>query len=309
MDQTVYNLMSDNFNKFIFQSKLGISQFTDIQNLQKERKIWDLKISENSFGIPNFNPLMKITPLRNLIEYKYSNFFNDSQIDKIIEFLDPKLVLRAIIKDGSTSHLLYGGKSYLKKLGLIMPVMIYLSKTHLILIKITKIKMNGFPYQKLSLDKDQDSQTPSNMIQVIELSTVDKISQKIFLHQEISLLFSFTNNTLMTIVFNKPKYLDLFLVALNKVDIKIKPNQEKIEVKNLLNRFQSEEISVFEFLLRVNFLASRTTQDLSQYPIFPWVSLSIFEDSPPPNSIEHQFRDLSLPSGIMSKFIFNQSPK
>ena len=39
----------------------------------------------------------------------------------------------------------------------------------------------------------------------------------------------------------------------------------------LVEAWQTREITNFDFLMRLNFLAGRTYNDLSQYPIFPWV--------------------------------------
>ena len=38
------------------------------------------------------------------------------------------------------------------------------------------------------------------------------------------------------------------------------------------DQFKNREISVFEFMMKVNFLGGRSFNDLSQYPVFPWLT-------------------------------------
>jgi hypothetical protein len=69
-------------------------------------------------------------------------------------------------------------------------------------------------------------------------------------------------------------------------------------VKELSARWQSRQISNFEFLMRLNTLAGRTYNDPNQYPVFPWVlqdysSETLDLDNPA------TFRDLSKPMGAL----------
>ena len=69
-------------------------------------------------------------------------------------------------------------------------------------------------------------------------------------------------------------------------------------VKELSARWQSRQISNFDFLMRLNTLAGRTYNDPNQYPVFPWVlqdysSETLDLDNPA------TFRDLSKPMGAL----------
>lgn len=67
----------------------------------------------------------------------------------------------------------------------------------------------------------------------------------------------------------------------------------------MLKRWQRGEISNFHYLMMVNTMAGRTFNDLTQYPVFPWVLADYTSedlDLEDPNS----FRDLSKPMGAQT---------
>lgn len=57
-------------------------------------------------------------------------------------------------------------------------------------------------------------------------------------------------------------------------------------------------MSNYDYLIAINSAANRTRNDLSQYPVFPWV-LSDFESSYLDLSNPNSFRDLSKPIGAL----------
>lgn len=58
------------------------------------------------------------------------------------------------------------------------------------------------------------------------------------------------------------------------------------------------ELSNFDFILYINFIANRSFNDISQYPIFPWV---VQNYKFPDFELEKDktFRDLSKPIGTL----------
>lgn len=67
----------------------------------------------------------------------------------------------------------------------------------------------------------------------------------------------------------------------------------------LMKRWQRGQMSNFEYLMHLNVLAGRTFNDLTQYPVFPWVVAdynSEFLDLDAPST----FRDLSKPMGALN---------
>lgn len=67
----------------------------------------------------------------------------------------------------------------------------------------------------------------------------------------------------------------------------------------LLQKWQARKISNFDYLMQLNTIAGRTYNDLTQYPVFPWVIAdytSTTLDFNNPNT----FRDLSKPVGALN---------
>eukprot|EP00644_Phytophthora_capsici_P002924 jgi/Phyca11/129582/e_gw1.85.31.1 len=63
--------------------------------------------------------------------------------------------------------------------------------------------------------------------------------------------------------------------------------------------WQNRQISNFDYLMALNTFAGRSFNDLTQYPVFPWV-LSNYEDSTLDLSDPLNFRDLSKPVGALN---------
>ena len=67
----------------------------------------------------------------------------------------------------------------------------------------------------------------------------------------------------------------------------------------LMRRWQKGEISNFHYLMLVNTMAGRTFNDLTQYPVFPWV-LADYTSAELDLSNPATFRDLSKPMGAQT---------
>ena len=84
-----------------------------------------------------------------------------------------------------------------------------------------------------------------------------------------------------------------------------------IKISKLVKLWKSWEISNFEFLMYLNIFSNRSYNDISQYPVFPWI-LSNYEDplikekknifTNDENDIvkDYLYRDLSVPMGMLS---------
>ena len=72
------------------------------------------------------------------------------------------------------------------------------------------------------------------------------------------------------------------------------------EVKEVMNLWSDGKISNFEYLMHLNILAGRTYNDLSQYPVFPWI-LSDYTSEELDLNNPSVYRDLSMPIGAMGK--------
>ena len=74
----------------------------------------------------------------------------------------------------------------------------------------------------------------------------------------------------------------------------------RMSIVDITRKWQNEEISNFEYLMYLNNEADRSVNDLTQYPVFPWVikdySSSVL-DLQNPNT----YRDLSKPIGALNE--------
>ncbi|KAL2102018.1 hypothetical protein ACEWY4_003779 [Coilia grayii] len=75
--------------------------------------------------------------------------------------------------------------------------------------------------------------------------------------------------------------------------------QELLKASNLTQKWVHREISNFEYLMQLNTIAGRTYNDLSQYPVFPWV---LCDYTSPVLDLDDPavFRDLSKPIGVVN---------
>lgn len=74
---------------------------------------------------------------------------------------------------------------------------------------------------------------------------------------------------------------------------------ELLRSSGLMQKWINREISNFEYLMQLNTIAGRSYNDLSQYPVFPWIladySSEILDLTNPKS-----FRDLSKPIGVVN---------
>ena len=74
----------------------------------------------------------------------------------------------------------------------------------------------------------------------------------------------------------------------------------KVWRKSFTQRWQRGEISNFQYLMHLNSLAGRSYNDLTQYPVFPWV-LSDYESEELDLTDPSVYRDLSKPMGALTE--------
>eukprot|EP00281_Chroomonas_sp_CCMP1168_P015187 CAMPEP_0206212506 /NCGR_PEP_ID=MMETSP0047_2-20121206/605_1 /ASSEMBLY_ACC=CAM_ASM_000192 /TAXON_ID=195065 /ORGANISM="Chroomonas mesostigmatica_cf, Strain CCMP1168" /LENGTH=352 /DNA_ID=CAMNT_0053634553 /DNA_START=1 /DNA_END=1056 /DNA_ORIENTATION=- len=71
--------------------------------------------------------------------------------------------------------------------------------------------------------------------------------------------------------------------------------QERL-LKNISRRWQAGEISNLQYLMHLNTLAGRSYNDLTQYPVFPWV-VRDYQSATLDLTRQETFRDLTKPMG------------
>merc|ERR1712166_823299 len=80
----------------------------------------------------------------------------------------------------------------------------------------------------------------------------------------------------------------------------ISTGREVLRRSNLTQAWRQRKISNFDYLMHLNTLAGRTFNDLTQYPVFPWI-LTDYKSETIDLNDESVYRDLSLPIGALTK--------
>ncbi|XP_064361708.1 neurobeachin-like protein 2 isoform X1 [Dromaius novaehollandiae] len=86
----------------------------------------------------------------------------------------------------------------------------------------------------------------------------------------------------------------------NQIYCSSRSPQELLKASGLTQKWVLREISNFEYLMQLNTIAGRTYNDLSQYPVFPWI-LRDYVSETLDLSNPAVFRDLSKPIGVANE--------
>ena len=71
------------------------------------------------------------------------------------------------------------------------------------------------------------------------------------------------------------------------------------QLENVTLQWQTRQITNFDYLTHLNEASNRSTSDLSQYPVFPWVISDYVSEKLDLN--DHKiYRDLSKPIGAIN---------
>lgn len=115
---------------------------------------------------------------------------------------------------------------------------------------------------------------------------------EIFMHNKKRVFFVFKKN-LRGSILRKLKNLNPNIL------IESEDPREILEKSGFTQAWQNGEISNFEYLMHLNTIAGRSHNDLTQYPVFPWI-LTDYK-SPTINLADPAvYRDLSLPVGALN---------
>nr|XP_023875244.1 BEACH domain-containing protein C2-like isoform X5 [Quercus suber] len=99
-------------------------------------------------------------------------------------------------------------------------------------------------------------------------------------------------NAYRAIVQARPPHLNNIYLATQRPDQLLKRTQ-------LMERWARWEISNFEYLMQLNTLAGRSYNDITQYPVFPWI-LSDYSSKSLDLADPSSYRDLSKPVGALN---------
>ncbi|KAM6584938.1 hypothetical protein CsatB_011940 [Cannabis sativa] len=86
---------------------------------------------------------------------------------------------------------------------------------------------------------------------------------------------------------------------LNNIYLATQRPEQLLERTQLMERWARWEISNFEYLMQLNTLAGRSYNDITQYPVFPWI-LSDYTSKSLDLADPSSYRDLSKPVGALN---------
>lgn len=113
------------------------------------------------------------------------------------------------------------------------------------------------------------------------------------LHMAVTVLIQATQKSASSSTANSKTFLD----SKSPYVFATRTSEEPL-FQQKLNEWKSGTLNNFDYLMWVNFFAGRSLNDLSQYPIFPWVLQNYNAEKPPDLTKESSFRDLSKPIGV-----------
>ena len=154
----------------------------------------------------------------------------------------------------------------------------------------------------------QDSMTSSNPNQKsiqFFLDDVDMVLRRAYLHIDSGLEFFLKKRRSFFIMFNKMSDRQNVLRALkprqNQMVIQMSDNVSSISAfQDATNQWKQGNMSNYDYLMKVNFFAGRSFNDLSQYPVFPWI-LKDYESETIDINDPNIYRDLSKPLGTLNE--------
>jgi hypothetical protein len=124
-----------------------------------------------------------------------------------------------------------------------------------------------------------------------------------YLHLETGIEFYLSSHRSYFFDFT-PRDRQLILTKLSRLTLPnlaiLQTNPAKDCISAFTERWREGQLSNYEYLILVNLLSGRSFNDLSQYPIFPWV-LSNYESETLDLNDSANFRDLSSPLGALNQ--------
>ena len=296
-------IFSEIFKDIIFNDKTFIKikniffiKYRKIENLSKETRQINYPIRQKNFSnflepmiflqrdfnfydkyyFPITHPYIKTdildSNIENIFLYQHKYKFPKDEINK---FLYCELVTRQYI---------YFGKMYFSKLFIIFETeedprnnLDYTQKGN-----ITDKEYNIFTKFGIST-KNRDNITTKYKFILIINDDIKEIIKRRTLLVNNSIEISCKNGKSYFFNFFRVKEVEKAYLYFNEINeklfegvsknnIKLNSNNEN-KIKNILSLFRNGKISNYKYILYLNKFATRTYNDLSQYPVFPWLVL------------------------------------
>jgi len=154
-------------------------------------------------------------------------------------------------------------------------------------------------------DDSQDSVTSSKTLSM-DYSLIREIHYRRYMYKDRGIEIYLSNGKSCFLAFQTKDQREKIYSTLLKanripdhVDY-VKLRQGSILQSSITDKWVNGEVSNFEYLLHINTLAGRSFNDLTQYPVFPWI-IADYSSKVLDLNNAHAFRDLTKPMGALSE--------
>ena len=152
----------------------------------------------------------------------------------------------------------------------------------------------------------EDLDTPNHLPKEIKipLDLIKEVHLRRFLLRKSAIEIFLTNRSNYFINFNKRDQSKVYskIIALNPINLTYfeagLPDQI-LRKSDLTRKWQMRLISNFDYLMQLNTIAGRSYNDITQYPVFPWI-LSNYTSETIDLNDPSNYRDLSKPIGALN---------
>ncbi|KAF4139778.1 WD domain G-beta repeat domain-containing protein [Phytophthora infestans] len=131
-----------------------------------------------------------------------------------------------------------------------------------------------------------------------EYTNIDQVYKRRYLLRQIGLEIYLRNGDSFFFSFrSRPERDDFYALMVGQPELQRCRRQD---LQNMMRKWQRRELSNFEYLRFLNNASGRTRNDLTQYPIFPWI-LCDYTGSELDLNDPKVYRDLSKPIGALNE--------
>ena len=275
------------------------------------------KLKENSFLIPNkndqriLNELFKFAQANGKSEGIEMKHFINMNLNEKLEIGNPIQTTRKSRRSEESKIQIISLQDNLEVEIIQIDHSLFgelqLMRCEMVFIKKEKEKTN--PKYRLGSPNEMYVNVSSSKNYVWKYCEIERIIRKQYnmIWQAIEILQK--NKKSVFLVFFSEEYLEEFFNKFRKYVYNGKKQIYQIEFienpkKEFINKRFTEEwkkkrLSNFEYLMRINDFSSRTFEDLSQYPVFPWILQNYQEKQISLN--EPNYRDLRYPIAAITE--------
>ena len=136
----------------------------------------------------------------------------------------------------------------------------------------------------------------SEPVQKYKVRKVIRVVKRRYLLRQVGLEIFFNNDKIIFFAFHEEADRDRFYTFLTQQTTALIETENQ---GNMMLMWQKGELSNFDYLMYLNRMADRSFNDLTQYPVFPWI-IADYDSETLDLTDPKTFRDLSKPIGALN---------